>query len=113
MNKKGQQSITGVFATIIGIALVLMVAGIFMAYDADIVSDIQSDFVPSVATATCNASSGTYTGCGYGYNITRENLAAASDLSSKQGTLTNIAIAVVIISLLLIAASIVGIKIAG
>ena len=97
MNKKGQQSITGVFASIIGIALILMVAGIFMAYQADIVSDIHDDF---------DANS-------YGANITDDNLAATSDLASKQGTLTNIAIAVVIISLLLIAASIVGIKIAG
>jgi hypothetical protein len=96
--KKGQVSggIVGTFAAVIGIAFILLILGIFQAYSADIVTDVQADF---------DANS-------YAYNISEDNLAANDNLSEKQGTLTNIAIAVVIISLLLIAAAVVGIRIA-
>ena len=111
LGKRGQVGggIIGAFAAIIGVSFVLLIAGIFMAYQADIVTDIQSDFVTD--TAACNSTD--TSGCGYAYNVTQDNLAATNDLAEKQGTLTNIAIAVVIIAMLLIAAGIVGIRIAA
>ena len=97
-DKKAQATggLVGTFSAVIGVSFILLILGIFQAYQADIVTDVQEDF-------TVNT---------FAYNVTVDNLEATQNLSEKQGTLTNIAIAVIIIAMLLIAASVVGIRIA-
>lgn len=119
LKKKAQGGgIVAVFASVIGIAVVLLIVGIFLAYDAQIVGDVQDDFVTQTTGCGLNSSGGTtgtllYDQCKAGYNITQESLDATKNLSTKQKTITNIAIAVVIISMLLIVAGIVGISMRG
>lgn len=97
INRKGQVGgIVAVLSSVLGIAFVLMILGIFMSYQAKIVGDVQDDFTTDSLA----------------YNISQSNLEATSDLSDNQGTLISISIAVIIISLLLIAAAVVGIRFA-
>jgi len=102
-NKFGQAGgIVPIMASVLGIGIVLMILGIMLSYQADVVADIGDDLYSEASdTAT------------YAYNITQDNLETTNDLAGRQDTLVGISIAVVIIALLLVAASIVGIRIAG
>ena len=86
---------------IVPIAAALIVAGIFIGYGQKINSDIKAQLVNDQAvTATCNATSGTYTGCGYAYNSTNDASLGVSKLSSQFPTIGLVAAAVVVIGML-------------
>lgn len=83
------------------IALTFVVVGIGTAYGLSVLGDIRTDFFnQQTTTATCNSTSGTYTGCGYEYNATGSAIAATGKIPSKLPLIATVVVAAVIIGIL-------------
>ena len=97
-SKKGQQG--GGFTilwSVILLAAVIVVWGIFQSFGAQVTSEIQADLV--TGGLDCNATD--VTGCGYDYNITQESLEGQYTLAKKQNTVALIGVVTIIIGLLM------------
>ena len=87
---------------IIPIAIVFVVATIAISYGATVLANLKASQVAGQAvTATCNSSSGVYTGCGYAYNATGKG----------EESLWNLATNLPLIALIIVAAIIIGVLI--
>jgi len=93
MNKRAQLNM-GLLWGVIGLASVIVVAGLFLAFGADIVDDINADF-------TANS---------YADNATTNTLEAMDTLSERQDTIAQIGIVVIIIGLLMGVVAFVGMR---
>lgn len=82
---KRAQTDMGLLWGIIMLAAVIVVSGIFMAFGAQVTSDIQADFDANSLP----------------YNITANSLEAQETLSEKQNTVALIGVIVIIIGLLM------------
>jgi len=105
MHRKGQLNLNLLWG-VIGLASVIVVAGLFIAFGADITDDIQDDFI--TGAAGCNSTD--VTGCGHAYNITGNALEATETLSERQDTIAQIGIVVIIIGLLMGVVAFVGMR---
>lgn len=83
--KKAMGQGIGVLWGIVTLALILVVAGLILAFGADITSDVQADFTVDT----------------YAYNITQDSLDAQNTVAEKQDTLGTIGVAFLIIALLM------------
>ena len=108
MNKKAQAGLNvNLLWGLIILAAVIVVSGIFMAFGAQVTSDIGRDISKSEAVDSCglNNTGGTanpiYINCSTAYNITVESLEAQETLAEKQNTVALIGVITIIIGLLL------------
>lgn len=105
MNKKGQMSgMSGSVWAIVGVAVAFVVVGLVVAFGNLILGDTRADLIADTTgtTATCNVSSGTYTGCDDSVTATTNSIEANNKLSNKTPLLATVIIAVIIIGLLVI-----------
>ena len=83
------------------IALTFVVVGIGVAYGLQVLGDLKTDFVGQQAvTATCNTSSGVYTGCGVEYNATQAAVVGVGKIPNKLPLIATVVVAAVIIGIL-------------
>ena len=90
---------------ILPIALVLVVAGIGIAYGISVQSDVRTDFVDLSAGCGLNSTGGTggtllYTGCGLDYNATTDSMTGVSTLAEKMPLIATIIVAAIVIGIL-------------
>jgi hypothetical protein len=84
INKKGQSG-TGAVWGLIGLALVAMVLGVVLGYNALIMEDVKDDFTPHSA----------------GFNISSGTLQNINAISTKSSTVFTISIGVLILGIVL------------
>ena len=83
------------------IGMTLVVAGIGIAYGIDVLSDLKDDaFAAQATTATCNSTSGVYTGCGAQYNATVDSISATAKIPEKLPMIATVVVAAIIIGVL-------------
>lgn len=99
MKTKRQAGAVAGVSTLISLGIVLVVYGIVTSFGADVVSDIQDDFVTN--TAGCNAT--VTSSCGTEYNISADALQGISTTSEKLPTISSVAVAAIIIGIILTA----------
>lgn len=101
MNKKGQMS--GAVWGLVGVAVAFVVVALVLAFGAMILADTRTDMMPANAsyTATCNETSGIYTGCDHAVLTAGYGLESTSKLSDKLPLIATVIVAVIIIGLLI------------
>lgn len=80
---------------LLGIGILVVVLALVVAFGANIMSDIQGDFV--TGTAGCNATH--TTACGVDYNASGDGLTAIGKITAKLGLIVTVIIAAVIIGI--------------
>lgn len=100
--KKGQMA-SGIWA-LVGVVVAFIVIGLLVAFGNMILSDTRTDIITDTTgeTATCNASSGVYTGCSDAVAGTTDSIEANNKISSKSPLLATVIIAVTIIGFLIV-----------
>jgi len=81
---------------ILPLALVIVVAGIGIAYGLNVLGDNRDDMVTNVAG--CNSTA--KTACGADYNATVETVTAVAKFSSKLGLIVTVIVAAILIGIL-------------
>lgn len=96
-NKKGQlgSSLAGGILFIIVIATLVVVSlGVLNGIASDEIDD-------NKGTATCNETSGIYTGCSAGYNSTQNAITGAGNISGKLPLIATIIVSVFLLGLVI------------
>lgn len=87
---------------IMPIAITFVVVTIVLAYGAVVVQNVQTSQLPATATAACNVSSGTYSGCSLPYNISGQGLTSLNTFATNLPLLATIVVAAIIITILIV-----------
>ena len=88
---------------IVPIAIIFVVTTIVLSYGGVVIGSVGSSLVSGqTVTATCNASSNIFTGCGTAYNITANGSSALNTFGTNLPLLATIVVAAIIITILVV-----------
>ena len=100
LTKKG--NVTGTFSQLPSIAIVLGIAIVAFVVMSIVTQSLQDTArTDNGETATCNSTTGIYTGCGAVYNMSGQGLTLFSNIGSQFGLLGTITILGIIVGVLI------------